>query len=835
MQKCSRDTTGVVGSATTSSGLSANARRGMILAAVLALFALHPLAMRVVVVPLVEARGAALGIEVDVAGVRMGWPLDIVVSGVELRPGDEANRRMVPAVHVPEVRLRWAPHRSLSAVRSGLSWREGLALRLDAPEVVLSVDVVSGGDLAWFRSRRELAVAASPGGGDDQARTAAGALDRWPEVRVQGGFVTLDDPSGLLPAVGIRIEELWLAPPSRPPRRFASGSPPVARRDVTGMVRVEGLGRALLRGRLGDGDDRSLEVRLVQDNDLALLLPARWRPPASADLMLGAVRFEAPADLVVQPVRGRSLGLAPAGPTGGVIDAVWLHELRFGVRPHGLEVLVTEARVRALGPAGPAGAQPARLMRIPEVRLVTPWDEGGGTLAFGILDEFDRLLEGTVTFDEAHEPTQVELLAGHVSLESFSPLLHLPGGIRIEGGLLDGALAWQRSDGAWWASARGLLLDGRLHAPPLAPGPLSDVRLEWSGRILGEDAGGRVSAEDAWVVVGEIPIRLGFGRETMETGTRWTATMELAPVEAERVRRSLPIGFAERLQAMRFEGTVGVNASLDVAPGTDEPATFDVQVLDEDLRVVDFGPLTAPSHFAGPFEARMVSAAGEPLRLDATGSSWFSLGGSEWPRLARIVMAAEDDRFLMHEGFDVRALGAAIKANLEAGSVVRGGSTISQQVVKNLYTDSRRTLDRKIEELLLTRELEAALSKTRILEIYLNMAHLGPGVHGVEDAARMWFGRSAPELALLEGTFLAAILPAPERFGRAYAAGELPECRWEKMRNILHNLHRAGVIDDDAHRAARHQLRQRRISRHPPPSPAALDGRASAPPSARPL
>ncbi len=134
------------------------------------------------------------------------------------------------------------------------------------------------------------------------------------------------------------------------------------------------------------------------------------------------------------------------------------------------------------------------------------------------------------------------------------------------------------------------------------------------------------------------------------------------------------------------------------------------------------------------------------------------------PALQRAVVAAEDASFFAHEGFDWEGIKDAALYNLEVGEFKRGGSTITQQLAKNLYLSSERSLFRKALEALITRSLEQHLTKERILEVYLNVAEWGQGVFGAEAAARHHFGKSAKELTLDEAALLAAILPSPRRY-----------------------------------------------------------------------
>ena len=157
---------------------------------------------------------------------------------------------------------------------------------------------------------------------------------------------------------------------------------------------------------------------------------------------------------------------------------------------------------------------------------------------------------------------------------------------------------------------------------------------------------------------------------------------------------------------------------------------------------------------------RQAEAKGQPL-----GRHWVWVPLSRIsPHLRRAVVAAEDASFFTHEGFDWEGMKDAALYNLGKGELRRGGSTITQQLAKNLYLSSERSIFRKVHEALITRSLEHHLTKDRILELYLNVAEWGWGVYGAEGAARHHFKKSARDLTAEEAAWLAAILPAPRRY-----------------------------------------------------------------------
>ncbi|HWM42033.1 MAG TPA: monofunctional biosynthetic peptidoglycan transglycosylase [Burkholderiales bacterium] len=160
------------------------------------------------------------------------------------------------------------------------------------------------------------------------------------------------------------------------------------------------------------------------------------------------------------------------------------------------------------------------------------------------------------------------------------------------------------------------------------------------------------------------------------------------------------------------------------------------------------------------FMDRYLEKPGAKLR-----HTWVSYGRIS-EHLKRAVVAAEDAKFLDHEGFDWEAITKAIQKNESRGKVVAGASTITQQLAKNLFLSGSRSWLRKGQEAAITWMMERTLSKRRILEIYLNVAEWGEGVFGAEAAARHHFGAPAAALTPEQAAWLAAILPSPKRYER---------------------------------------------------------------------
>ncbi|HSA82068.1 MAG TPA: PBP1A family penicillin-binding protein [Geminicoccaceae bacterium] len=175
-----------------------------------------------------------------------------------------------------------------------------------------------------------------------------------------------------------------------------------------------------------------------------------------------------------------------------------------------------------------------------------------------------------------------------------------------------------------------------------------------------------------------------------------------------------------------------------------------------------------------PLPERLEEAGGTALDLAASDGEVFAVRGasrgrtvelSEMPRhLIDAVVAMEDRRFFEHRGFDLGGIARAAWANLAAGDTLQGGSTITQQLAKNLFLSPERSWSRKIQEVMLALWLERRLTKDEILARYLNAVYFGAGASGVDAASRRYFGKPVEELTLAESAMLAGLIQAPSRF-----------------------------------------------------------------------
>ncbi len=297
---------------------------------------------------------------------------------------------------------------------------------------------------------------------------------------------------------------------------------------------------------------------------------------------------------------------------------------------------------------------------------------------------------------------------------------------------------------------------------------------------------------------------------------RFALSVDVRAVPWRALVEALPPDLGPPPEAPLLSGALSAEAS--VRGSLDRRDEWDVEV---DLDLTDLrrsAQAVGPTWLSSGFSWKPIDPApGEPPRriLVGPGNPEF-LPYREAPQpLVRAVTASEDAGFFGHRGFDFREIANAVTDR----SRVRGASTISQQLAKNLFLSPERTLARKVREALGTIALEASLPKGRLLEIYLNIAEWGPGVYGAGEAARFWFGKDVREVTVREAAFLATVIPSPRRFhARLHRAGVTP---WWNSRidDILRKMRIQNQLTDDQLAAALVEPLTALAARHPEGSP----------------
>lgn len=166
------------------------------------------------------------------------------------------------------------------------------------------------------------------------------------------------------------------------------------------------------------------------------------------------------------------------------------------------------------------------------------------------------------------------------------------------------------------------------------------------------------------------------------------------------------------------------------------------------------------------------------------------------------LLISEDSGFYEHHGFDVYEIMTSLKINLLNWKFVRGGSTISQQVVKNIYLSGEKSIYRKIQEAYLTIKIENSLSKNQILEKYINLIELGPNIFGLKQAAAFYFHKKPADLTILESAYLVHLLPNPQYYSQSFQQHKLSPFSRTRVLAICKNLWYSGFISAEQYLAA---------------------------------
>jgi hypothetical protein len=746
--------------------------------------------VRPTIAPRLEALAATWNGRIQVDRILPHGLVGVELQGVEFRPHRWAPERDVPLLRVDRVIV--AP--DLSQLIAGrLALRQ---VRLIEPKVTALLDSEGGPLDAWLdwlaaelRSRRDRNDGANDAGDTPAIRSP-------PIVEVEGGFLTLDDRAGQYPSAGVRIETIQFDP--------ATGA-------LEGSVRVEGLGRA----ELSQSPERDgLTIRMLDASEVRGVLSATLPADADAALSMDRLTVAWPPRITVFELDLTGLNVAVPGPRGATVTRLSAEALTVALDGWGAVFEGVDAHLLLDDLGTEVGVTAAQF------RFAHAWDHVETRVDGTLLDADGDSMTFALDRREAGDRILASVDGDDLDLARLVHLAPLPIEAVIDSGSVSihADLAYHRALGTATGSVEAHCRNLSMTAPLLASGTVRGITGSLSGQYLYRPPDGTFELQS---VHATLPT-LGFtalGDAMIGQGTlRLHAQAQLDTRDAAVVFQALPHGFAPALQGVRATGDLGfdLQLALDTDHPTEAVAAF---VLHGDrFGVEQFGPLAPIDELTrDDFAISMTTFEGWQRRVGPAAPGWTRL--TEMPaHVYRAVLAAEDDGFFQHEGFDVRGIQRAVEINLAERRLARGGSTISQQVVKNLFLGHDRTIARKLQEAFLTWQLEARVPKTRILELYLNLAHWGPGVYGVGAAAEAYFGRPVAEITLREAAFLAAILPSPNRFAADYVEGVVAADRWLKMRHIVDNMERAGVVGPEAATAHRAALRDGRISAVPPPA-----------------
>jgi len=354
--------------------------------------------------------------------------------------------------------------------------------------------------------------------------------------------------------------------------------------------------------------------------------------------------------------------------------------------------------------------------------------------------------------------------------------------------------ALSKGEGRFTLATRNLTL----FAERLAPEPVGPLSFHVAGRVRWDAVARTAALSEATVAPDEagraaVAVALSV---SARPEPRFELALRATSVDWTVLAASLPPALAPPRAAPGLTGNLA--GALTIAGPLRKPAEWRLG------GGVDLSHLAPEPVHGGPdltrpfvYEALLAGGARRQVTIGPANPAFVPLG--ELPDLVvRAVLACEDAGFYGHQGFDL----SAIQEALSDGGRLRGASTLTQQLAKNLFLSRDRTVSRKVREAFATIALERALGKRRILEIYLNLAEWGEGVNGIGEAARHWFGKDARTLSPKEAALLATVIPNPVRYERYRRRGALTPAWEARVGDLLAKLHDKGVLDGDGLRAA---------------------------------
>ena len=297
----------------------------------------------------------------------------------------------------------------------------------------------------------------------------------------------------------------------------------------------------------------------------------------------------------------------------------------------------------------------------------------------------------------------------------------------------------------------------------LAPGPVTGIAVGWRGKGELSLDGSRFDLHSSELELGDVRVEARGLVERTPDETRADLRGGIPLAACQAMLDSTPRGLAPLLDGMKMSGTFSLSGRLQFDTRHIDRMVTEWSAVNE-CRVTATPADVSPQRFAQPFVRKVKDANGRVVNLESGPGTpgWVPRFGIS-RHMETAVLICEDGGFFRHDGFDQEAIRNSIRENVKQGRFVRGASTISMQLAKNLYLSRDKTVSRKLQEAVLTMLLEQELSKDQILELYLNVIEFGPGLYGVGPAAQHYFNASASQLSLGQALYLGSILPSPAR------------------------------------------------------------------------
>lgn len=314
-------------------------------------------------------------------------------------------------------------------------------------------------------------------------------------------------------------------------------------------------------------------------------------------------------------------------------------------------------------------------------------------------------------------------------------------------------------------------------------------------------------------VLGKSQLELGPGRKVRmvlrgdvadyASSPKLTGAIRLERARCQDLADAIPRGLLPMLEGLKVEGTIGWQLDFSLDTTDMESLVYHSWPELNQFRVADMGTRLNLDAVRGTFLHRVEDADGtmRDMLVGPGAPDWVSLDAIS-SFMVRAVMTTEDGSFYRHNGFSPFAIRESIVTNLKKGGFYRGASTISQQLTKNLFLSREKTISRKLQELFITWQLESAMDKDRIMALYLNIIEWGPGIYGIRQASRYYFGKHPSDLTALDAAFLASLIPNPKRYHHQFSRGGVTDGWRTHLRWIMRAMVDRGRLSEDEFAAA---------------------------------
>ena len=402
-----------------------------------------------------------------------------------------------------------------------------------------------------------------------------------------------------------------------------------------------------------------------------------------------------------------------------------------------------------------------------EAALVFP---GGGRL----------ITKGFASMQEIELSTQVSGFPMHTLASGQSGTLNA------------NARIWSRwRDGAATLEGKLSLLSAIIRNNKLAEGAVGPLNLSMDGTVRlmwvpRNPKRFKVSVTNANATIGDITGRLSASWDQVAYFPHLKAEFDVPQIKAQRFAASIPNGLMPHLQPIELAGKMGFSGRIDLDYGNLDKTILKIKPKLRRLKVLSYNEEIDFSALDGSFDTRFEMPSGEILTRVAGPETerWVELNEMP-PLLPKAVISQEDGGFFKHNGISLFHLRGSLVKNLKKGKFVRGGSTLTMQLIKNLFLHRRKTLSRKLEEVCLAWLIEQKLTKNELITLYLNIVEFGTDLFGIKEAAEHYFNKLPKDLTPEEISAITRLLPGPRLYGPFFERKRLSKAYTNRVNRLL--------------------------------------------------